>query len=396
MATIVSSGTSSKLDSFAAGREASNQAYYRLGRNEPDLIIIFASTIFEQKDVIKGVRSIIKEAPLIGCSSPGTITLDGAFMGSVSVFIISSDSISFSLGAAARIGKNSRLAGLEASKQALSRSIKDRTTKAYILLSDSLSGNGADILRGAQEVLGTSFPIIGGASADELNFQKTYQYLDNSIYTDSVVSCLVSGHLNVGIGKGHGWKPIGKPHKVTRAKVNIIKEIDKKPAIDIYENYFEKTFDELKGIGIGKLGISYPLGTRIKENNEYLIRAPLRVEDNGNLIMSAEIPEGESINLMMGDKNLALEAARAACMEAFKDIQNPDVKFITVFSNIGRYRLLRKESQKEINIIKRIFGENVPILGFYTYGEYASLDTYGYKAGSNFHSETISIAVFSE
>jgi len=396
MATIAGSGISTRLDSFEAGKEAAQNAYLHLKRHEPKIIITFISTIFDSIEAIKGIRSVINEAPLIGCSSAGSITTAGPIRNSISVFILSSETIRFSLGVAKSIKKNPRSAGHEVSRKALSAAIKGKTTKAFIMFSDSLSGNGADILRGAQEALGTSFPIIGGSAADELCFQKTYQYLNNNIYTDSVVGLLISGEINIGIGKAHGWQPIGKPHKITKAKSNIIKEIDKKRAVEIYEDYFGKTFEELKDAGIAGLGVSYPLGIRIKEENEYLIRAPLKAEENGSLVLSAEIPEGEDVNLMMGDKALALEATRSACMEAAKEAQSRNIKFITVFSSIARYKLLRSESREEIKIMKEVFGKDIPILGFYTYGEYASLHMREYKGWSNFHNQTISIAAFSE
>lgn len=396
MTIIAGSGVSVKLDSFAAGREAAQNAYYQLGRYTPDIAITFISTIFDQVEAIKGIRSVTKETPLIGCSSAGSITQNGPIRGALSVLTLYSDSISFSLGAGKGISKNARLAGHEAAKEAFSKSIKDKTTKAYIMLSDGLSGNSADILRGAQEVLGTSFPIIGGAASDELRFQKTYQYINNNIYTDAVVGLLISGYINIGIGKGCGWQPIGKPHKVTRARSNIIKEIDKRIAIEIYEDYFGKSFEELKNIGIAKLGRNYPLGINIKGKNEYLIRAPLGLEDNGSLVLSAEIPEGEDINLMIGDKNLALKATRSACMDAIRDMQGRNIKFLAVFDDIARYNLLRKDSQIETNIIKEIMGDNTPVCGCYAYGEYVSPDIYEAKGLSGFQNQTFSIAAFSE
>jgi hypothetical protein len=396
MATLVGSGISIKLDSFAGGKEASEAAYSQLRTHKPDITITFISTIFDPKEAIKGIRSVIKEGLLIGCSSAGSITQDGLFRASIAVFTISSDSINFSSGTGKHISKNSRLAGHEAAKEAFSNSTKDKTKQVFLIFSDGLTGNGADILRGTQEVLGTSFPIIGGAAADELCFQKSYQYLDNSIYSDSVVGLLISGDINLGVGKAHGWLPIGKPHEVTKAKANIIKEIDKKPAYKIYEEYFEKEFEKLKDRNIGRLGISYPLGMGTKEKNEYLIRVPMKIEEDGSLVLSADIPEGEDINLMMGDKNMALKATETACTKAAEDTLRHDIKFIAVFSDIARYRLLRKDSQKEIAIIKQTFGENIPIIGFYTYGEYASFEAYEYRTWSNFQNQTISIAVFSE
>ena len=331
MTTIASCGVSVKLDSFEAGREAAQSAYYKLGRQDPNIIITFISTIFKQKEAIRGIRSVLATPPLAGCSSAGSITLNGPLRGSISVFLIRSDSISLSFGLGKRVSKNARQAGMEAAKIAFSRSRKDRTTKAYMIFSDSLSANGTDILRGAQEILGTSFPIIGGSAADELSFQRTYQYLDNNIYTDSVVGILISGNINVSIGKAHGWQPIGKPHKVTKARSNIIREIDKRKAVEIYEKYFGKSFEELKNQGIAKLGAGYPLGMKVRGKKEYLVRAPLKVEGNGSLVLSAEIPEGENVNIMIGDKNLALEATRSACLEAARDTKIHNIKFITVF-----------------------------------------------------------------
>ncbi len=386
MATILGNGISTKLDSFAAGKEAAQIAHYRIGKRNANIVIVFISTIFDQELAIKGIRSVIRDVPLIGCSSAGSITNSGIFRGSISVSLIKSETISFSLGIAKGVSRNARSAGHEVAKQVLSKSIRSKTTKSLMMFSDNLSGNSADILRGAQEMMGTSFPIIGGGATDELCFQKTYQYINNNIYTNSVAGLLFSGDINIGVGRAHGWQPVGKPHRITRSSSNILKEIDRRAAIELYEEYLGKPFEELKELGLGKLGVSYPIGIRLKEKNEYLVRPPLKTGDNGSLILNAELSEGEDINLMIGDKNMALEATRKACMEAMGNIQNRNIKFITCFSNIGRYQLLRENSIKEIEIIKEIFGENIPIFGFYSYGEYAS----------NFQNQAISIAAFSE
>ena len=214
MTTEIGIGISTNFDSFNAGKEAARSTFYQLNRKKPDILIVFISTTFDQEEAIKGIHSIIKGAPLVGCSSVGSITASGSIRNSVTVCGISSDSISFSYGVGNEITKNPRLAGSKAAKQ--SSGLTNTTTKAYIMFCDALSGNGADILRGAQEVLGTSFPIIGGSATDDLSFQKTYQYLNNNIYTDSIIGLCINGNINIGIGVAHGWQPIGMPHKITR------------------------------------------------------------------------------------------------------------------------------------------------------------------------------------
>lgn len=395
MSTTIGTGISTKLDSFQAGKEAALNAYRELGRLEPSIIITFISTIFDQQETIRGIRSIIKDAPLVGCSSIGGISAYGSHRNSVSVFIISSNSLRFSCGAWPDLAKNSRIAGHKAARIA-SENINN-SKQACIMFSDGLSGSGADTLRGAQEVLGTSFPIIGGGTCNEERFQKTYQYFDNDIHTDSVSILLISGNITVGVGKASGWQPIGKPHKVTKANSNIIKEIDKKPAVEIYEDYFEKSFEELTKEGIAKLGINYPLGIhRITKTKEYLTRVPLRVQENGELILNGDMQEGEYISLMIGDKDMILESAKEASLEAVSNIKNPRIKFAVIFSDISRFLLLRKDAGKEIEIVKEAIGKNTPILGCYTCGEYAPSNADEFKGQFCFNNQAISVAVFSE
>ncbi len=399
MATLIGIGISTKLDSFIAGREAAVDASSKLGTKKPDLLIVFISTIFDQREVIKGVRSIsITEitTPLIGCSTAASISNLGSFRHAVTVNAISSDSIKFSTGLGKWVSKNPRSAGNKAARQA-SQS-KDIKREAYIMFSDSMSKNTSDLLRGTQEILGTTFPVIGGIATDNLQFKNTYQYLNEDIYTNSVVGLLIGGNLNVSIGKAHGWKPIGRPHKITKATSNIVKEIDRKKAVGLYEKYLGKSSLELKRGGIARLGSSYPLGVQLNEKGEYLTRSPLSVSDNGSLSLAAEIPEQKEITLMFSDKNLILDATRKACTEALENTRKSLVKFAVIFSDIGRLLLLRKDFQSEIEIIKDALGLEIPFFGCYTCGEYAPFDmgVEEHVRHCYYHNQAITVAIFSE
>lgn len=398
MSTLIGTGISTKLDSLTAGKEAALNAYHQIEKNNPSILIIFISAIYIQHETIKGVRSIIRDAPLIGCSSIGSISSYGSNQNSVTVFIISSDSIKFFCGTGDKISSNSRLAGSKAALKAFG-SIKNSNPKqAYIMFSDGISGNSADILRGAQEVLGTYFPIIGGGACNKLYSSKTYQYADNEIHNDSVAGTIISGNLVLGIGQSSCWQPIGKPHKVTKAKSNIIKEIDKKAAVKIYEDYFETSSQEITNDWVFKLGIKYPLGIhQIDKSKEYITRVPLMTGDNGSLVLNADIKEDEDVSLMISDKDLILESAKNAAKEALSYIKDTKIKFAVMFSDISRLLLLRNDAYKEIDIVKEIIGSQTPILGCYTLGEYGLFNA-AESAGSQycFNSHSISITLFSE
>jgi len=398
MATLIGTGISTKLDSFAAGKEAALNAYHQIEKNNPSILIIFTSAIYIQHEAIKGVRSIIRDTPLIGCSSIGSISNYGSNQDTVTVFIISSDSIRFFCGTGDKISSNSRLAGSKAAIKAFGSIKKHSPRQAYIMFSDGVSGNSADILRGAQEVLGTYFPIIGGGACNKLYSSKTYQYADNEIYNDSVVGVIISGNMVLGIGQSSCWQPIGKPHKVTKAKSNIIKEIDKKAAVKIYEDYFEKSSEEITNDWIFKLGINYPLGIRrIDKSKEYITRVPLMIGYNGSLVLNADVREEEDVSLMISDKDLILESAKNAAKKALSYIKDTKIRFAVMFSDISRLLLLRNDAYKEINIVKEIIGREIPILGCYTLGEYGLFNVTESAGGQYcFNNHSVSITLFSE
>ncbi|MDP6685883.1 MAG: FIST N-terminal domain-containing protein, partial [Candidatus Omnitrophota bacterium] len=114
-------GISTKLDSTVAGREAARSAYYQLGRRDPNIIIVFISTIYSQADILKGIRSVLKGTPLIGCSSAASITPSGVFRDSVTVCALSSNSIRFSCAMGNKISKNARQAGSDAARESSSQ-----------------------------------------------------------------------------------------------------------------------------------------------------------------------------------------------------------------------------------------------------------------------------------
>ena len=237
-------GLSTQEEAFSAGKEAALLARRRAKETDPDLIIVFASVNFEQKDLLEGVMSVSGITPLVGCTGAGEITAQGAEKRAVVVMSISSDKIEFATGLGEKVQENARAAGHHAAREAIKKGIKKRAV--FMMFPDGFTGNGADIIRGVQEALGTSFPIVGGSAADEFLFEKSFQYYKGNVLSDSVCGVLFGGDIAFGIGARHGWRPLGKHRKVTQAKLNIIEKIGNKPAVKIYEDYFGKDIDNLR------------------------------------------------------------------------------------------------------------------------------------------------------
>lgn len=396
MAIKVGVGKSKEIDSFTAGSIAANNALEQLGSNQPNLVFVFASSRFDHLQLLRGIKSIIPNCPLVGCTTAGEITSQGPDKKSVVVLAIESNSLHAAVGLGKNLGKDSRRAGQEVAHDVIVKTRQGLARHAFMMLADGLNGNGVDIIRGVQEVLGTSFPIVGGSAADDFLFAKTFQFYDENVYQDSVCGILFSGDISIGIGARHGWYPLGKPRIVTDAVHNIIKKLDGKPAARIYEDYFGKRVADLRNEPMARMSVMYPLGMSIPEEEECIIRNAMKVDVEGSLICAGEVPKGSEIRVMMGSKETALKAAQKAAEIALGALRKKKASLVFVFDSVSRERLFGLKSKEEIEIVQKIFGPDTPVVGFYTYGEQAPLGATINLGQTFFHNETIVVFAISE
>lgn len=397
MAIAVGIGTSKEIDSYAAGSIATFKALDKMGAEQaPDLVFTFASSRFDHHQLVKGIKSVIPNSPLIGCTTAGEITNEGPDRKSIAVMAIKSNVLHAAMGLGKKISANSRQAGQEIARDVLVKTKQRATRHAFMMFPDGLKGNSTDIIRGIQEVLGTSFPIVGGSAADDFLFQKTYQYYEDGVYEDCVCGVLFSGDISVGIGARHGWYPLGKPRIVTEAEHNVIIKLDGKPAVRIYEDYFGKRVADLTDEPMARMAVMYPLGMSIPGEEECIVRNALRVEKNGALVCAGEVAPGSEIRVMMGSKETALKAAKKAAELALGALRNAKAELVFIFDSVSREKLFGRMAREEISIVKNIFGKNTPILGFYTYGEQAPLGATINLGQTFFHNETIVVFAIGE
>jgi len=313
-------GIGSGDDARDAGVEAALQAMGGLNGVPPKLIIVLSSVEYDQEEMLAGVRSISKETLLVGSSTAGEITTNGpSDRNSVVVMFLASDTISFWGGVGKGVAESAHQAGVD-----VANAVKEQATeelRSFMMFPDVLVGNGADIVRGALKVLGAHFPLVGGASGDDFRFEKTYQYLNDTVYSGTVVGVGLSGEFSFGIGVKHGWIPIGIPKIVTKSEGSVLHELDGEPAIKVYEDYFgEEEAKVLKEKTLAQLAITYPLGMRVDGSDEMLIRDPITVDEHGSITCAAEIPLGSEIQLMIGSREEAIKVAEIAAGKAVEQL----------------------------------------------------------------------------
>ena len=110
--------------------------------------------------------------------------------------------------------------------------------------------------------------------------------------------------LSVSVHSSFGWKPLGRPMKITRMKDPFtIQEIDHRPAIEIYQTYLGLGPDEDILTGM----LTFPLF--LHRGGLTLARHPRSYAPDGSVYYAADFYEGEEVQLAYGDPQEILDTA---------------------------------------------------------------------------------------
>src|SRR5207302_9326472 len=140
----------------------------------------------------------------------------------------------FSIATARSTQVSARLREASAEIAAELNSVGERKHKVLMYLTDGLSGDQQEVVRGAYSVVGAAVPLVGGCAGDDLAMKRTYQLFDGEVLEDAVVAAAISSDAPFGIGVQHGWRRVGAPFLVTEAAGNRVFSLDDRPALDVY------------------------------------------------------------------------------------------------------------------------------------------------------------------
>jgi len=396
----VGTGISTHRDILSCVREAATQARGKIGKSRIDLAIVFSSSDLASPALLKAISEKVGDISIIGCTGLSVISNSGVHQHALALALISSEgdlhiSTSYIRDVSA---KTAFTAGKELAEKLISEP-KSSRREVGIFFNDGRITDIYKLILGLQENLGIIFPMGGACASDALLFRKTNVYFDRLVLSDAAAGVLLGGKFSYGWGLRHGFNPIGKHRVITRGYDNIIETIDNKPAVSVYEEFFAKSFPELK-MELPSISRVYPLGVYLSEAKEYLIRNILTVEENGALVCQGDIINGGTLRMMIGTKERFIEAAGQAAEDAKQNLtiakfgsyeQAPSVDIVFVFSSAFRHKYLKRSVAEEVEMIKKSVGEHTPIIGVSTYGEYAPLAAASTKGRALFQNQSIAV-----
>lgn len=374
MGTAVGVGCSVKRNPQEAGKEAARKALQQRGLSRPDFVFVFATVGYDQQILIRAIREEMSGAPLSGCSGEGIITQGMAAETnfSVCVMAIISDEVRFDNVCVREISRGDDFAGERLAVEVMPLLRGD--SQACFIFADGLSFDFDPFRKTFEKALGDRhLPLFGGLAADNGTVRRTYQYHDDQVLSEGISCVLMSGAGMVASGISHGCVPIGSRHTITRSNGNIIYEIDGIPALNALKEYVEVDWkNQWNKVSLNLcLGFKTPEFIR-KDYGEYVVRYMMEKDDEeGYVKIQSDVQDGDEFWIVRRDKELITEGLQVILRQIKDKAGNRIPKFVLQFECMGRGKVVFREQEKSMLIrsLQKEIGENVPWIGFYTYGE---------------------------
>ncbi len=377
-------GHSDNLDAFAAGSEAARRA---ISGPDPRLLIVFCADSYDLPELLRGLNQTSGDVPLVGCSTAGEIATSGPGDSGVVVTALGGSGFSISTAASDVVTGRLREAGAEVA-ECLDQ-VEPLEHKVLLLLTDGLSGDQQEVVRGAYSVVGATVPLVGGCAGDALKMRKTFQLHNHDVMDNGIVAAAIASDGPLGIGVRHGWRTVGEAMLVTRSAANRVYSLNDKPALDVYLERLDAPAEaRTDPAEFTRFAITHPLGLSRRSGEEVRFIGEANFEDR-SLGCIAEIPQGGLTWIMEGDVDSVLDATDQSCQEALSGLEGCAPLGLLAFDCIARRGVLGDDGIRgEVARIGARAG-GAPVAGFYTYGEIART-----HAVSGFHNQTLVVLAF--
>lgn len=368
-------GFSQAPDPQEAAYQAAMMVKSQLKSDAVDMVILFTSVHYAHKEVLEAIHTILQPAKLVGCSSAGIILTDAVFTRGLALMAINSTSINFGAGFTLHNpNQEFRQFGFELNRKFTLDYKSSFVKQASVVLSDGMLSYDNDFALGAQEIVGQTCPLIGGFSCDDFKFKKSFQFYQKQVASRSASGFLIgSSEHTVAFSCKHGFIPLGKPRSVTSVQGSVIRTIDHKPAVHLYEEFLQNDWGNLKKGFLQSPAVMYPLGLYLEQQRQYLIRYPVDILDDGSIVCQADVPSNTEVHLTINNKESCRAAATSAAQEIKQALEGRRPQFVIVFESIVRHKILGHQILSEIKAVKEVLGASTPIIGMYSFGELSRL-----------------------
>ncbi len=355
----------------------------------PQLVLVFgASALVHEQKIFDDVKGQYPQSHIIMMSTAGEIFDTSVSDGTLSLTAIYFEKTTLHFAETTIAdGKESKAKGAE-----LADALPKEGLVHVMVFSEGNKINGTDLVEGITSHLPATVALTGGLVGDGADFKHTYVGLDKTPAEGNIVVVGFYGaSLKVSFGSMGGWDPFGPERTITKAKDNVLFELDGKPVLDIYKEYLGDKAKDLPGSGL-----LFPLNLRLKGpdgKETQVVRTILGMDEAAkSLTFAGTMPEGVPAQLMKANFERLISGASGAASMVKEAQAEADIAIL--ISCIGRKLVLKERIEEETEAIREVFGPHTALAGFYSYGEISPVAPTTNQC--QLHNQTMTITTLAE
>ncbi len=310
---------------------------------------------------LSALRQAYPGASVLGCSTAGAIQGDEIVDGGVAA-VVAFDRVRVRTASVELPDpRDSRACG-----RRLGALLRAPDLKAVLVFSEGVHVNGSRLVQGIREGCPPDVAIAGGLAGDADRFQDTWVCIGDRCAGRTVAAAGLYGDaVGFACGSRGGWDVLGPVREVTRARENVLFELDGQPALEVYKRYLGE-----RAAGLPATGLLFPLAILPEPpGREPTVRTLLAIDEAEHaMTLAGNVPEGARVQLMYANFDRVIDAAgRAAESAGLDDVTMPAL--CVAISCVGRRLVLGGRAEEELEVLGEALPPGVARIGFYSYGE---------------------------
>lgn len=338
----------------------------QIGADQPKAGLVFAGPNFDHILILEKICDAFPDMVLVGCTSSGDYTSAYGFSDdSVSLMVICSNELEFGVGLGRNLSLNCRGAVDDAFSAA--RSALSKNPSLCLAFPHDRGVILEPVLDYLNTKLGTGCPVFGGAAGTLLtdtDSAEILQFCNREVVSDALPLLLISGPVRYDFAIANSWRPLGKKVAVTRAEGPLVHTIDGVSAVDFYRSYLGYHEQPAR---------EFILAVYEPGASGFYLFSPIEYYDSGAIRFNGIIPVGSMVQLTEVIREDLITNTRTTSEQLNSADRDWQPAFALTFSCTFRKEVLGTAAQEELNVLRESFLPELPVMGFYSFGEIAPL-----------------------
>lgn len=360
-------GSSILENSYEAGVETAKSSLK--GLKNPKIGFLFTSEKYNQKELLKGIKSVNNSIKIIGCTSSGAIMTPEGIITSNNGFsgMLTLEDNELAIGVAALPSKeDARNVGREAAKLAMKNAGKKFAPVAFSMF--ATPGKEEAYLKGIQDVIG-EVPMFGGTAADD-NFVGEEEIIceDKTFKDGCAVAFFYTTKkiVNTFSGLYEETNNVGIITAVDDDRHVV--EIDHVPALKKYAEWTGFNADELMGQNLLFSSVPLALGVKTIQGDITAVRHPITGNPDYTFTVGAKMSENTAVIQLKTDVEGLIDGTAKTIKELTSEI---DASAILLVHSGGRKLYIKDRIDEDFVAIKNTVGD-IPFIVVFTSAEYGA------------------------